>query len=1056
MHQKIVRLKQLWQLEMPIYAFVIFVFCFALWSMMFPQFGTSSDTFAASFGSSVSVSSSIATHGKVNLLYANNLYYAAFTDDSSISGEDAVYISTSTDGSTWSTPVEAYQTLGTGDGVNDPNEFGFVYNETLGEFAITALHEISPTEHDIEFVTSSDGSVWSATSTIVDDTGGLFVNPVEFVPITYNTSTGMYAMGWFSGGIVTIATSSDGGSWNTSTVVASAPDFLTEYGAEAKVVALQVSGSLNSETYQVIYDSANSTTVSYEVMYASSTDGGVNWTTTTISGNISSPSSELHGFDNVTRAGFDTNGNPGVLYMITTNYVSGGGGAASGTMVYASRNSNSSWTTSTIGSANISPLSGATRLHGSGLTMYSSEVPALVYQDASSGSVTLEFFAQTTNTAFSDTDSVAASSVNTIVGNMGIAYNSSSQEIAMLYIEDSIAKFTTSTLRDPEQNTTPSVTIDSFVTTTEGDGTVNVTTTIADADSNEVVRLFIEHSIDNGSTWNSSTLTTASYASGGSLSSDTGYVANVEVPGSDRTVMFTWSSASDVANDTVTTTRIRVYATDWYDESSAVQTAAFTVDNEAPALPDYDTVTSTATTVTLTWTEVSDASTYSVSSTAGDLITTSNTGTSYSSLTPNTQYTFGLVSTDSYGNNSSTLQSTSTYTTAAVPSSVSASSGGTTSVTVSWNANSNASGTVYEVYNTTDDEASATTTATSLTVTGLTANTSYGFKVRAQNLSDNSTYSSYSATSTVSTDAVASESSSSSNGAGYVISNPSPPTISITPSSDKTTEQLTDKEKETQAKGMSINAGAKSTDTRTVTLNMDISGATQMAVSNDSEFTGVGFEPYASSKIWELAEGSGVKTVYVRLRSHAGGIIDVSDTIILTAPGLAPTAEQEKELEVVESVEDTCALTENKAYKHLASNAVYYVTSDCTKRKFQSADVYFSYFTSWAAVNIVPKTTLDSIPMDFVTHMPLKGNDIDTSETEKSVEVATCALTEELPYKLLTSNVVYYVTPACTKKKFQSEQVFFSHFASWSAVIVTDKTVLESIPDDDLIYMKAK
>jgi hypothetical protein len=65
------------------------------------------------------------------------------------------------------------------------------------------------------------------------------------------------------------------------------------------------------------------------------------------------------------------------------------------------------------------------------------------------------------------------------------------------------------------------------------------------------------------------------------------------------------------------------------------------------------------------------------------------------------------------------------------------------SLIVSWSGNGNGSGTVYEVYNVTTGAVAGTTQSTSYTVTGLSASTEYRFKVRAQYLSDTSSYTAY-------------------------------------------------------------------------------------------------------------------------------------------------------------------------------------------------------------------------------------------------------------------------------------------------------------------------
>ncbi len=65
---------------------------------------------------------------------------------------------------------------------------------------------------------------------------------------------------------------------------------------------------------------------------------------------------------------------------------------------------------------------------------------------------------------------------------------------------------------------------------------------------------------------------------------------------------------------------------------------------------------------------------------------------------------------------------------------------------------------------------------------------------------------------------------------------------------------------------ISINGGASETDTPRVTLTLAATGATQMCFSNDG-MSWSPWEPFAASKTWALAEGSGIKTVYFKARN---------------------------------------------------------------------------------------------------------------------------------------------------------------------------------------------
>gem|GEM_PF-4737940 len=71
-----------------------------------------------------------------------------------------------------------------------------------------------------------------------------------------------------------------------------------------------------------------------------------------------------------------------------------------------------------------------------------------------------------------------------------------------------------------------------------------------------------------------------------------------------------------------------------------------------------------------------------------------------------------------------------------------------------------------------------------------------------------------------------------------------------------------------------------------VVLTLSASNAAQMAISNSSDFAGVSWETYATSKEWTLTSGAGEKKVYAKFRSSNGGVSSVvSDTIILNSEG---------------------------------------------------------------------------------------------------------------------------------------------------------------------------
>ncbi len=164
----------------------------------------------------------------------------------------------------------------------------------------------------------------------------------------------------------------------------------------------------------------------------------------------------------------------------------------------------------------------------------------------------------------------------------------------------------------------------------------------------------------------------------------------------------------------------------------------------------------------------------------------------------------------------------------------------------------------------------------------------------------------------------------------------------------------------------SIAQGLSEVSSQAVLLYMNSTGVTEMAISNENDFTNVSYVDYTTTSDWTLTEGNGVKTVYVKFRSTDGGTTNTNDTITLTGQSF----DQEIVVEEVVEEEVECDLTKGGAYKHLGSPAVYYITSDCTKRAFKRSDVFFTYFDGWSDVVVITETEIDAITNDTLGFMP--------------------------------------------------------------------------------------
>lgn len=87
------------------------------------------------------------------------------------------------------------------------------------------------------------------------------------------------------------------------------------------------------------------------------------------------------------------------------------------------------------------------------------------------------------------------------------------------------------------------------------------------------------------------------------------------------------------------------------------------------------------------------------------------------------------------------------------------------------------------------------------------------------------------------------------------------------------------------------------------------------------------------------------------------------------------------------------------------------------------------------------------------------GNTSPTSSFTFTVNAGSaavsCPLTMQKAYKSSASKAVYYITTDCAKRPFKNGPSFFTYFDSWSEVITTTQTILNSIANDQLGFTPA-
>lgn len=795
-------LREKMRLNLPLYLVLSVIFSVAVWSLWLPKWLGNVDEASASpvtsFSTAITAVNKLPSGAGNKLIYKDGVYAMVFASSTTASsptttcafassGADALqscklYFTSSSDGGvTWGTPVLITSNYFMGSGRETAPSFS--YDSARGVYVVVYKDKV---ESDIVQSYSTNGASWT-TATVISDNGASPANYVgRDVSVAFSTSSNFRAVLAQKGPYMVVGTTSNSGlttSWPTSTV-----DSLIGYydsDANSWEIARPLGISIDAqENIHAVYVVASSTALTYNIIYASSTDDGLTWATTSISGTMTLASSMLA----CVECSFNTSaidpytGRLAVMYFQLTSLDMGGIGSnqfiGTSTQKIAVLGANGQWTTSTL---NIQLPINFT-FENQSLTYIQPAGLSVPYTGMYAGA----FFGTSTRPhVVISTSTPVIEQINTAtlfnMSEMSTAYNSTSKELAVIYIDSSTyqMKFVTTSLAIAALNANATTTqiYPSFAA--DATGLVTVTTTVSDA-NRETVTVYMDYSTDGGTTWSSSTLYSAT-GEGGSLSTSTGRVTGVATTDGtlssvSQNITMYWNTQVDLSASSTTNVLLRIKATDGVNDSPNYNiSSVFTVDNVAPSAPSSLLLTPSTSSIAFSWGSVTGATLYSVSSTAMSASTTVQTVATSTSLTPNSLYIYQVKVQDTYSNTSSLSSVTSTYTDPVVVTGVTASATGQTTMTVSWTS-TNGSGSVYELYNVTTGATVGTTQSTSYSVTGLTAGTSYEFKVRVQYLIDSSRYTSYSETSSaVSTSAASSSSDSSGGGSAPAASPPSVP-----------------------------------------------------------------------------------------------------------------------------------------------------------------------------------------------------------------------------------------------------------------------------------------
>ncbi|PIS04796.1 MAG: hypothetical protein COT81_04585 [Candidatus Buchananbacteria bacterium CG10_big_fil_rev_8_21_14_0_10_42_9] len=217
-----------------------------------------------------------------------------------------------------------------------------------------------------------------------------------------------------------------------------------------------------------------------------------------------------------------------------------------------------------------------------------------------------------------------------------------------------------------------------------------------------------------------------------------------------------------------------------------------------------------------------------------------------------------------------------------------------------------------------------------------------------------------------------------------------------------------------------INNGATETQVRTVALSLNAVSASQMIISNNSDFTGASFESFQKTKTWVLSEGAGEKTVYVKFRSVSGGeSAVVSDKITYLG-------ESGETVAVVVNLDDVPAVKTaiGALVKSTVSASTYFIGGDGKRYIFPSYDIYRTWFGESFSGLITQSE-------DDVTAFPLGGN-VKVRPGLRLVQ----AVTNDTPWQVADPKVYAVAGGSVLRHVSNAEVAVALYGENWESLIV--------------------
>ncbi len=506
-------------------------------------------------------------------------------------------------------------------------------------------------------------------------------------------------------------------------------------------------------------------------------------------------------------------------------------------------------------------------------------------------------------------------------------------------------------------------------------------------------------------------------------------------------------------------------------------------------VPSFVSFTAAAASIPFSWSPVSGATSYTVSSTATSPVTTAATNYTFSGLNPNTSYSFQVRA-----NNLSTSSSySSVFTTSTQPtlviSNVTSTNVGTSTATISWITNRPASSRI--LYGFITSLGVSTTEINTLTrvldhevsLTNLVPCTVYNYTPRAVAGSGDFTTSSKRTFATrgcqFSAPIISHEASvvSSSSG-GSITFLESGNGVSLTvPTGFTSTTAAAFQLKRLEKDIVTTDGGLPAGKNIIGSLVFDFK-----AISDTSTIISTFDEPVEVTMTYDPSDLEGIDTTTLSIFRYTDDewtqlspctVNTNAFTVTCDTPGFSLFALMGEEGDDEGGAGDTSPLnggipyippappssvsqfTINQGALSTNSRLVsLHITSPNASMVAVSSD---STFTNGSFESLISPLWY-TLPLGngektvYIKLRTSEGGELILSDTITLTSNA-CPLTPERPYKTLSSSSVFYVTSDCTRRPIPNERTYFTYFSSWSDVGVVSLATLTSVPLDAFSFL---